>query len=77
MTTSSLAAVGVSSMILNGPCHFGFRSSWGLSDRPTMFPVRPCPQFVKGARGLGGRGRQVVVDEFPEGIAEFCQQRGV
>ena len=44
---------------------------------------RPCPQFVKGARGLGGRGlgdvsgRQVVVDIFPENNAEFHQQRGV
>ena len=38
---------------------------------------RPCPQFVKGARGLGGWGGQVVVGIFPEGIAEFSQQRGV
>ena len=38
---------------------------------------RPCPQFVKGQGGLGVRGRQVVVDVFPEGIAEFLQQRGV
>ena len=26
---------------------------------------------------MGVRGKQVVVDVFPEGIAEFCQQRGV
>ena len=38
---------------------------------------RPCTQFVKGARGLWVRGGQVVVDVFPEGIAEFCQQRGL
>ena len=38
---------------------------------------RPCPQFVKGQAGLGVRGRQVVVDVFPEGIAELYQQRGV
>ena len=38
---------------------------------------RSCPQFVKGAGGLGARGRQGVVDVFPEGIAEFRQQRGV
>ena len=33
VTLSSLAAVGVRRMILNGPCHFGVRSHWGLSDR--------------------------------------------
>ena len=33
VTFSSLAAVGVSRIILNGPCHFGVRSPWGLSDR--------------------------------------------
>ena len=47
MTSSSLAAVGVSRMILNGPCHFGFRTSWGLSDRQTMSPV------YKGGSGAG------------------------
>ena len=35
---------------------------------------RPCPQFVQG--GLEVRGGKVVVDVFPEGIAEFRQQRG-
>ena len=38
---------------------------------------RPCPQFVKGARELGGRGGRVVVDVFPEGTVEFRQQRGM
>ena len=38
---------------------------------------RPCPQFVKRAGRLGGRGRQIVVDVSVEGIAELRQQRGV
>ena len=30
---SSLGAVGVRRIILNGPCRCGVRSPWGLSDR--------------------------------------------
>ena len=50
VTFSSLAAVGVRRMTLNGPCHFGVRSPWVLSDRP-------CSQFVTGAGRLGGPGQ--------------------
>ena len=48
--TSSLSAVGVRRMILNGPCHFGVRSPWGLSDRQTVSPV------CKGGRRAWGSG---------------------
>ena len=49
----------------------------GLGHPGGYYTDRPCPQLVKGAGRLGVRGREVVVDVFPEGIAEFCQQRGM
>ena len=48
--TSSLSAVGVRKMILNGPYHFGVRSPWGLSDRQTVSPI------CKGGREAWGSG---------------------
>lgn len=48
----------------------------GLGHRGDYHTDRQCPQFVKGAMGFGGQG-QAMVDEFPEGIVEFRQQRGV
>ena len=33
VTFSNLAVVGVRRMILNGPCHFGVKSPWGLLGR--------------------------------------------
>ena len=50
VTFSSLSVVEVWRMILNGPCHFGVRSPWGLSDRQTMSPV------CKGGREAWGSG---------------------
>ena len=52
-------------------------ATFGLGHPGDYQTDRPCPQFVKGAGRLGVRGGQVVVDVFPEGIAEFRQQRGM
>ena len=51
VTFSSLFAVGLRRMILNGP------ATLGLGHPGDYQTDRPCPQFVKGAGRLGGQGQ--------------------
>ena len=43
----------------------------------TIGQINHVPHLERGQGSLGVRGRHIVVDVFPEGIAEFRQQRGV
>ena len=71
MTFSSLAAVGVR-MIFEWSLPL-----WGEVTLGVVRQIDNVPNLLWGPGGLGIWGGQVVVDVFPEGIAEFCHQRGV